>query len=117
MTPVTPPFSASCIDACTECHLACEVCAEACLSLAGLEDCVRACRDCAEVCGLTASFMARESGLSTSILPLCIQAAEECLLQCEACGLAHCLVCADVCRSCATECQRVLEDAIRASAA
>ena len=88
--------------------LACEVCAEACLSMRTQEQVVRVCRDCNEICGLTATFLARDSALGTEMLDLCMIASERCAAVCEATGIEHCLLCAEVCRKCAEECRRAM---------
>ena len=95
----------SCIDACLECLITCEMCIKDCIN-EGNQQCFVLCRDCADISTLCARLEARGSvyGLELHVLcaKVCKACAEECLKH-----AAHshcCKECAEACKKCAEIC-------------
>lgn len=104
-------FSES-IDACHACAIACEHCADACLSeehVSALIDCIRLDRDCAEVCRLAAAMISRESDWSAELCRLCAELCDACADECDMHDMDHCRACSEACRACAEACRRMLD--------
>ncbi len=100
---------------------ACHTCAEACLACAdaGLDDpaverlgrCIRLTLDCAEACSTTGPALARRTAANAVLLH---RMAETCAELCRTCAAEcdrhaeeheHCRLCAEACRTCETACQ------------
>jgi|SRR4051794_8632150 hypothetical protein len=103
----------SCIDACNECALECEHCANACLNepdVKMLARCITLDLDCAEICRTATIFMARGSESAAAFCQLCADICEDCAEECERHQhMEHCARCAEACRRCARECRRMAE--------
>lgn len=102
----------TCMEACAECLVACEMCSDACLSepnVRELAHCIRLDRDCAEACAAALRAMARGSWQAPQFCALCAELCDRCAEECEkhAAHHDHCRVCAEACRRCAEECRRM----------
>lgn len=102
----------SCIAACLECVVACEMCSDACLDEDNPQElarCIRLDRDCAEVCAAAARAMARGGPQAMEICRVCADVCDACATECarHAMHHDHCRVCADACRKCAEWCRRM----------
>lgn len=107
---MTSRTNAFCIDACTQCALACHHCSAACLAEKRVEPLVRCIAldiDCAALCELAAGAMARNSENAGLICRLCAQLCDMCAEECGKHDSEHCQACAQACRACAAECQRM----------
>ncbi|HKU43789.1 MAG TPA: four-helix bundle copper-binding protein [Polyangiales bacterium] len=116
-TPGKPDKFADCIEVCSDCELACRMCAEACLAereLAPLRRCIAYDLDCADICGVTARVLARARDFDPELLraqlQACVQACVLCGSECEAhAGMhAHCKLCASQCRRCEDLCRQTI---------
>ena len=102
----------SCLEACVEGLVACEMCADACLDekdVAMMAMCIRLDRDCADACATAVRVMARGGPLVTEVCSACAAACDACAAECEkhAKHHEHCRLCAEACRKCAEECRRM----------
>ncbi|RFA27940.1 four-helix bundle copper-binding protein [Alkalilimnicola ehrlichii] len=100
----------SCIDACYACAAACDHCAAACLQeqdVNMLAECIKLDIDCAEICRLAAGYMARDSAKVSAICKLCAELCDTCAAECEQHEHGHCKECAQACRRCAEECRKM----------
>ncbi len=102
----------SCINACLECMVACEMCSDACLhekDVRQLTECIRLDRDCATACATAVQVMSRGGPVAHEVCRMSAEACERCAAECErhADHHEHCRLCAEACRRCATECQRM----------
>ena len=106
---------ADCIAVCLECAQSCTACADACLSeehVADLRRCIRLNLDCADVCDTTAKVLSRLTAFDASdaraVLQACAQLCRSCADECEGHTMhEHCAVCAEVCRRCEEACNRL----------
>jgi hypothetical protein len=100
-----------CIDACNAAAEACNACAVACLFQPNREDlarCVQLDMDCAEICRLAAAYTARDSELIGQIAWLTAEVCDTCADECERHSFDACRACARACRECAAECRNML---------
>ena len=100
-----------CIDACNKAAEACNECAVACLFQENRYDfarCVQLQMDCAEICRLTAAFTARNSELAAQLGWLTAEVCDTCADECERHPLEQCRGCARACRECASQCRNML---------
>lgn len=99
------------IDALNNCATECNHCAMACLEefdVSMLTKCIRANIDCADICRLTASLLSRGSEHGNHLLKECAEVCESCAEECEKNShMEHCKKCAEVCRHCAEECSEM----------
>ena len=89
------------------CAAICNICYEACLNeedIAMLSRSIELTRDCADLCQLSAAALTRDSEFVDSILKLCADVCETCAMECEKHEHEHCQRCAGVCRKCAEMC-------------
>jgi len=109
-----------CLEATTDCAIACDACAAACLRehhVRELLACIRACLDCADVCHTAARILARvpdlDSRLATEQMELCRLACALCAEECEkhASRHPHCRICAEACRKCDVACSCLIGEA------
>lgn len=106
---------ADCIAVCLECAQSCTACADACLSeehVADLRRCIRLNLDCADMCDTTAKVLSRHTAFDASdapaVLEACAQLCKSCADDCEHHAThEHCAVCAEVCRRCEEACKRL----------
>ncbi len=101
----------SCINACYECATECKRCSSACLGeqdVKNLTQCIRLNSDCATICVLAAKMMAGGSEFSERICELCADICDSCAMECEKHSEPEqCKKCAEVCRKCAFECREM----------
>jgi hypothetical protein len=91
----------------TNCIVACEHCFTACFEESNLDHlikCIKLDRDCAEICALTLSFVARNSPEAASLVRTCAEICASCAEECEKHNHDHCRDCADACRECEEKC-------------
>lgn len=109
---------AKAIDALVECANTCTQCADACMSeddVASMVKCIRLDLDCADICLTTSRVVSRQTEYDANVtrrqLEACIAACKSCGDECERHGahLAHCRVCAEICRRCELACSELLE--------
>ena len=100
-----------CIDACNECALECERCANACLGepeVKTLARCISLDLNCAEICRTAAVIMTRGADRAAEFCQLCADFCAECAQECERhAHMEHCRRCAEACRRCESECRRM----------
>jgi hypothetical protein len=108
----------SCIEACYDCGLACNTCADACLAepdVSAIAGCIRLNLDCADLCLATGRVLSRqvqpEGGVLRALIDACVAACQVCGVVCETHGEhhEHCRVCAEACRRCEAACVDLLE--------
>ena len=107
------PQDFSCLEACQACQAACLQCAAACLEEedpATMKDCIKLDLDCAAVCALAADAIARDSDFTPAICALCADICDTCADECEQYDMPHCEVCAEACRRCADACREMAGD-------
>ncbi|HYE76646.1 MAG TPA: four-helix bundle copper-binding protein [bacterium] len=100
---IASPEMQACIEACLNCALACEICADTAIP-EGKVDCARYCRDCAEVCKMAASWMARSSAFHLELCQLCAFVCDLTANECGKHNTDHCQVCMRACTDCAEKC-------------
>ena len=97
----------SCIAACSNCVVTCELCASACMREPNVEEmlsCIKLDLECASICRTAVQFMTLESNHANSICQLCADVCIACAEECEKHHNDHCRECAVICRECAAEC-------------
>lgn len=115
--PARGPLDAPLVRATEACH----ACAEACLACAdaSLDDpaverfgrCIRLALDCADACSTTGPALARRTAANTVLMrqmaETCAELCRTCATECDRHGAEHdhCLLCAEACRACETACQ------------
>jgi hypothetical protein len=106
---------AAAVDVMIACSETCTACADACLSegmVADLTKTIRTCLDCADICEVTARVVSRHTGydanISRAMLDACIVACRSSADECDRHpDMAHCQVCAQVCRECIQACEQL----------
>jgi hypothetical protein len=105
------------IEALAECAVTCAQCADACLAEdepAAMARCIRLDLDCADICTATSRVLSRQTEFDADVARPLLEA---CIAACLACGdecaahaehMAHCKVCSETCRGCATACRELL---------
>lgn len=99
------------IDALNKCAIECNYCAVSCLDeedVDMLARCIRLNMDCAEMCRLVAGFFARGSEHALHLLPECADICISCARECDSHShMKHCADCAQACRECAEACKNI----------
>ena len=95
------------------CAEMCVSCADACLAEPmDMRQCIRSCLDCADVCTAMARVAVRRTAQNDEALRLmldcCARVCDLCADECARHDHAHCQLCADMCRECATDCRTAL---------
>ncbi len=95
------------------CALMCTSCADACVAEEmDMAQCIRSCLDCADVCTATARLAVRRTGQNVEVLramlALCADVCESCAAECERHAHGHCELSARMCRECAADCRAAL---------
>lgn len=101
-----------CIQLCQECHVRCIQIIGHCLQLGGrlaTPEHLRLLMDCAQMCTTTADFMARQSSVHDRACSLCSELCRQCASNCDRVAGDDQIVkqCAELCRSCADSCDRM----------
>ncbi len=100
----------NCIDACMRCAEACESCATSDLGEPDVKvmvSCAQLNRECATVCWTAAQLMSMDSQFAKQICNLCADICGSCAKECERHDADHCKRCAQTCHKCAEECRRM----------
>src|SRR5262245_49041590 len=100
----------SCISALQSCVWACEECAVTCLKDSNpviFRDCIREAISCSDICQLSARFWQRQESHRNRICLICSDICDTCAQECARHETDHCQRCAEACRLCASECQRL----------
>ena len=92
------------------CAKMCLSCADACaVEKMDMRQCIRACLDCADICDATANLGLRRTGSNEQVLretlELCARVCDSCATECERHEHEHCRLCAQMCRECAEDCR------------
>jgi hypothetical protein len=101
-----------CIDECSRCHNVCLATVSHCLELGGKHADpahIRLLLDCTEICQTSANFMLRASDLHQHTCAVCAEVCRTCAADCErmAGGDEMMKDCAEQCRRCAESCERM----------
>ena len=72
-----------------------------------MASCVQINRECAAVCWTSAALMSMDSQFAKQFCNLCADICDTCAQECERHDFDHCRQCAQACRSCAEECRRM----------
>lgn len=91
------------IEACAACAHECEACTAECLEaelVADMVACLSRCIDCADVCRLTATLLARRSGIAPDMCRVCLEMCLRCEEECAKHRGPSCKACADACSAC-----------------
>lgn len=100
-------------EALTECIIACQKCANACLNEENVKKmarCIKTDLDCAAICNVTLELAIRDSDILDKQLEVCAEICRICAEECEMHaknGMQHCKECAEACRRCEEACQQV----------
>ena len=98
-----------CLDDCLECHQVCLETVMYCLSMGGMhanDAHIRMMLDCAEICQVSANTMMRGSQFSERLCGVCAEICLSCAEDCEKFGNDERMkTCAEACRRCAESCQ------------
>jgi hypothetical protein len=101
----------SCIEACLNCHAACTMAVQHCLSEGGEKadiDLVGVLLDCAEICQTSANFMLRGSPYHQAVCAACAELCRACEEACRSVSDDEQLAeCAEMCASCAEHCDHM----------
>ena len=96
------------IDTLNNCAAVCNHCITACLDESDvkmLANCIKLDIDCAAICSLIAGFFARGSAHATHLLAECADICNSCAEECEKhAHMEHCKACAAACRKCEEAC-------------
>lgn len=101
-----------CIEECTRCHAICLQTVGHCLELGGKHADpahIRLPLDCAEICQTSANFMLRGSDLHQRTCAVCAEVCRACADDCERLAGSDKMMqeCAEQCRRCAESCERM----------
>lgn len=97
----------TCVQACHECILACEVCISHMAVKKSDNDCPHCCIQCVEVCGLCIRAMAGDWVHVANVGRLASEVAAWCAHNCREVRDDICQQCADACERCARECHEM----------
>lgn len=101
-----------CIDNCTRCHAICVATIAHCLEMGGKHaeaSHIRLLQDCAQICQTSADFMLRGSDLHGSTCGACAEVCRQCAEDCERVDPTDQTMkeCAQMCRKCADSCEKM----------
>jgi hypothetical protein len=100
-----------CIQNCVQCAQVCEQMIQHCLKQGGPHSApshIRLLQDCAEICAVSANFMLRESEFHGRTCAVCADVCLSCAEDCEKMKDDEMMrMCAEVCRRCAESCQKM----------
>lgn len=100
----------ACIDDCLRCYSTCETTIAHCLDMGGAHAepaHIRLLSDCARICLVAADFMVRQSAFHAQVCGLCAEICRECAADCERIDRSDPAMarCAAECRTCAESCE------------
>ncbi|KYP14350.1 four-helix bundle copper-binding protein [Flavihumibacter sp. CACIAM 22H1] len=101
----------ACVEACLRAYAATEYCAASCLkesSLEAMRNCIQLNMEAASVSKTTADLLAMQSPFVFTLLSLCAEVCESCAAECEKHSHDHCQETATLCKHCAEECRQLL---------
>ncbi len=101
----------ACIEACLRSYALSKYCAASCLKEGNqdaMRNCIQLTMECASVTLATADLLEMQSPFLFSILPLCAEVCSSCALECEKHENKQCQETAVHCRHCAEECRLLL---------
>jgi hypothetical protein len=101
-----------CVDECLNCYTSCEATLVHCLELGGKHaepDHIRLLTDCARICAISADFMIRQSDVHMQICGVCAEVCRRCAVDCERIDPSDKTMkaCAEQCRRCAESCEQM----------
>ena len=99
-----------CLDACLESAAACNHCAASCTTeeeVSMMATCIRLDMECAAVCYTTAQLISLGSERAKDMCVICADLCNACSSECSKHENDHCRGCAAACRSCADECMKM----------
>lgn len=97
----------TCLDACQGCAAACDFCASSCLreeKVNEMAGCIQLDLECAAICRTAAQFLSLRSEHAPAICQLCADICSTCADECDKHDMDHCRRCAVACHACAEEC-------------
>jgi len=101
------------IEILNDCCNVCEMCATACLreeNVKMLSKCIELDRDCADICRTAAALLRRDSKIAHQYLLLCEEICRMCAEECQKhTSMRHCMECAEECLRCAEACHELHE--------
>ncbi|PSG97844.1 four-helix bundle copper-binding protein [Thermoplasmatales archaeon SW_10_69_26] len=99
----------SCLDNCFEASQAAEKCANHCIEMgeADRSRCIELCQDVADLTSLHARMMARDSEYHNEMAAVCADLCETCADECEQFDGPIPQTCAQACRTCAASCRQM----------
>ena len=109
---MTEPKYKECIEACLKCIAACNHCASSCLKeddVKMMARCIQLDMECAAICVASAQLMSLGSDQAMRICVLCADMCEACATECENHKHDHCKECAKACRACAEQCRNMVD--------
>jgi hypothetical protein len=93
------------VDALAECIQACHACNyRCCEGSERMGECGRSCVDCATVCEFTLTLLSRDSRWAAQACQLCAEICTTCAAECDKFDDEYCQRCAKACRACAQRC-------------
>ena len=106
----------NCIENCLDCHRLCVETTTHCLTMGGRHaeaSHIRGLLDCAQICATSADFMLRQSSHHAYTCGVCAEICKRCADDCErlAGGDPLMLRCAEMCRRCAESCHGMSQSA------
>jgi len=97
------------IRALIECMNTCKACAKKCIE-GGNKKTALLCGECCEICDLAIKYKCCDSEFTQQVLDLCGQVCRQCATECNRIESAHCHECAEACRRCAEVCTPALSN-------
>ena len=98
----------TCIQACHECIVACELCISHMMGKESTNDCPNACRQCVALCNLSIQALAGDWLHAEGVCKLTSKVCTWCACNCREHDNVFCKSCADACEACAAACREVL---------
>ena len=95
-----------------DCALICEMCSSACLDekdVTMMSRCIELDRDCSDICFMAARLLQRDSEIAHAFLAICEEMCRLCATECNKHDIDHCKTCADICEKCADACHTHLQ--------
>jgi hypothetical protein len=86
-----------------ECMSICAACAKKCLE-EGHKKTAALTAECADICALAIKSASCQSEFNHQIMNLCAQVCRRCADECQKMQVKHCLECAEACKQCADAC-------------
>lgn len=103
----------SCIKACQQCFIDCQICLARMAGKQSDNDCPNCCMQCMEACLICIKFLVGGTKFTKEYCLLCAEVCEWCAEQCQQHEHDHCKVCAASCLTCAHECREYAAKSLR----